>query len=230
MTKKTDPKATGQLLVAIERGDAFECWNAVHDGADVNATLADNLSVIQKASWCTKSRLEIVKFLLGCGADVDGMGGVGRSALALAATRDAREICYALIEAGAGLEVRLTDQDHTALGAAAYNGRPELFRSFVERGADLYAPHRLASGDVFTPLQLAARMGETEIVRYCLVDLGMDPNCKTKNGRTLTQLASKHEAIKELVMVSKTEVAIQGEVSAGGDEMGSRGHLAGPSL
>jgi ankyrin repeat protein len=208
-------EVTRELFRAIEAGGEADCWAAVRDGAELNAVSSDGYSVIQKASQCVKARKTIVDFLIGCGADVNLLGDRKDSAVALAIARDERNICHLLVEHGANIELRVSDLFYTALGSAAYNGRPELFKYIAEAGGDLHAPHRVA-GDVLNPLQLAARAGELEIVRYCLEDLGMDPNCKTERGRSLIQLASKSLEIKDLVRSQKAVVVVQDGV--GSDE------------
>ena len=207
-------EATRELFRAIEAAEDIDVWAAVRDGADLAGISSDGYSVIQKAASCVKARDSIVGFLIGCGADVNLLGDGKDSAISLAVGRDEREICRSLIERGADQDLRASQERLTALGSAAYNGRPELFRYLVEMGGDVHALH-LVSGDEVTPLQIAARAGELEIVRYCLQELGMDPECRTKRGRTLVQLASKHLAIKEFVRAHKSELAIQDGIGDG---------------
>jgi len=81
-----------------------------------------------------------------------------------------------LTEAGADLD--LAENDETALAMAAYEGRTDVCRFFLSRGAD---PNNTGPrGDVFSALYAAAAIGNVETVRLLLAN-GADHKLRNRN-------------------------------------------------
>ena len=115
--------------------------------------------------------LEIVRLLLGRGADINHTGGLFGTALCAAAYSGHLEVVRLLL--GRGAEFNLTHcLFGTALRAAAQNGNLETVRLLLDRGADV----NLTDG-ICTALGAAssAYKGRLEIVRL-LLDRGADVN------------------------------------------------------
>ncbi len=131
--------------------------------------------------------LESAKLLVAAGADVDDQAAYGISPMVLAAHSDHADVVAFLLEAGA--DPNAAGAGYTALHAAILRGNEAAVKALLEHGADPNArlqaatPTRRESGDFFfhntfigaTPIWLAARFGEPEIMRL-LAQHGADPS------------------------------------------------------
>lgn len=73
----------------------------------------------------------------------------------------------------------------TAFSKACWNGRLEVVKFLIDRGADVNA----RAGDKVTPLHQAARQGQLDVVRL-LLSKGADPKLKSDKGQTAENLAA----------------------------------------
>lgn len=139
--------------------------------------------------------LESAKHLLASGANVNDAAPTGASVLVLAAHSGQGAAARLLLERGA--EVNTQGAGYSALHAAVLRGDLELVKALLERGADPDArlakgtPSRYYSKDYAfndnlvgaTPLWLAARFGEPEIMSV-LAAKGADPRATLPDGTT----------------------------------------------
>jgi ankyrin repeat protein len=142
--------------------------------------------------------VEVLRYLIGAGADLNASTPVNETPLMLAAyfredgnasveRHDAA--VRLLVESGASLEN--VPGNYTPLAYAAYNNRQRALRFLIERGARLDAD---ASGDtisVNTPLMMAAIQGNREVVRVLLM-AGANPLVRVRNGHTAREFALKY--------------------------------------
>jgi ankyrin repeat protein len=128
------------------------------DASQVNAFSPQGFPPLALASFC--GHLEIVKFLLSKGADVNAIAqnATGYTALTGAVTSGQLEITAALLAAGANANYRYA-QGHSPLHSAAANGKVRLVQILLDHGADPAA--RLDDGQ--TPLSLAESKGHQEV-------------------------------------------------------------------
>ncbi|MCJ7476145.1 MAG: ankyrin repeat domain-containing protein, partial [Wolbachia endosymbiont of Homalodisca vitripennis] len=158
-------------------------------GADINAK--DNtFSRTPLHDAVIKGHLEIVKYLIEKGTDVDIRDGWNNSSLQHAASNSHLDIVKYLVEKGADLMDK-NNTGNTLLHFATGNpnnreGRLEVVKYLIEKGADLNA--RNDYGD--TPLHYAIRAGYLDIAKY-LVEKGADVNAKNSNGNTVLYSAAK---------------------------------------
>ncbi len=143
-------------LFAAAIGGADNVRVLVDKGADVNAVSLSGATPLMATSGG-----EVVSLLVSRGADVTTRSKRGESALADAARRGDVAAAKLLLDKGA--DVNAVDyRGYTPLILAAQHDRdsPELVRLLLSRGADV---HAVAEGH--TALTIAARRGETELVR-----------------------------------------------------------------
>lgn len=119
-----------------------------------------------------------IRALLAEGVDPDDRDGRGWTALQWASRSGQTGAVAALLEGGAGPDVR----DHgpngwTALMHAIHRGRTDAAIALMRAGADVNA----RSGGGVTPLMMAAGYGHIEIVR-ALLENGADPYARTGSG------------------------------------------------
>ena len=107
------------------------------------------------------------------------------------------EACSLLIERGADLNaISRNDAEHDALHAAIGGRHTSTVTLLLERGADIDA----MESHGYTPLHLAAVMGNEEIVRI-LLDRGANPKLPADDHRTAGDLAylAEHDALAALL-------------------------------
>ncbi|RLT28437.1 MAG: ankyrin repeat domain-containing protein [Chloroflexi bacterium] len=107
------------------------------------------------------------------------------------------EACALLIERGADLEaISRNDAEHDALHAAVGGRHASTVTLLLDRGANIGA----VESHGYTPLHLAAVMGNEEIVQI-LLDRGADPNARADDSRTPGDLAylAEHDELATLL-------------------------------
>uniref|UniRef100_A0AAG5CT98 Histone-lysine N-methyltransferase n=1 Tax=Anopheles atroparvus TaxID=41427 RepID=A0AAG5CT98_ANOAO len=142
-------------------------------------------------------KIDIIKLLLDCGADVTVKGPDGMTVLHLAAKLGQQEAVRVILESA---RKRLTARDmlafvngvdcgsYTALVWAAENRHKETIQLLLEVGADV----NICDKENNTSLHWAAMAGCSETM-HLLVKNGCDPNVQNINGDTPLHLACRHE-------------------------------------
>jgi len=171
------------LGFAAREGDIESARVMLDGGVDINYGDVDNTTALIVSIM--NKQYTFAKFLIDRGADVNIVGGYGRTAL------------YAIID--------MRNEDYSALpNRKSDDPLPtlDLFKMLLDRGANLNAaltanlPGRsgMDSGDTTlnvgtTPLMRAARAGDTAVMRL-LLDKGADPTLTTKDGNTALMFAA----------------------------------------
>ena len=132
------------------------------DEADVNIgdVLGENTQLHEAVE---DGELELVRFLIDAGADVNALDKWLDTPLIIAAEEGDLEIVQILVDAGADVNVQDRWLD-TPLHIATEEGDLEIVQILVDAGADVNVQDRW--GD--TPLQIAMEEGDTEIMRVIM--------------------------------------------------------------
>ncbi|KAJ6487633.1 ankyrin repeat-containing domain protein [Mycena sanguinolenta] len=130
-------------------------------------------SALQAASGC--GHTEIVRLLLGNGAEVNAIGGKRGTALQVACAEDHTDVVKLLLANGADVDAKGTFLG-TALQAASWAGNREVVALLLTNGADINAWGRYFG----SALQAASSHGNTEIARI-LLDNGAKVNQRGGN-------------------------------------------------
>lgn len=167
-----------ELAEAIESRDESRTEELIAAGADVEATGADDITMLQ---WAVRTRNpQGVTSLLEAGADPDRTGYYGNAALHMA-VYDIR-LVEALLAAGADPDVQNPHTRLTPLTEVCLSGNPDTFEALIAAGADV--SHESSNGGV--PIHTCARTNRGGLILRML-ELGADPTAATSAGTTFQE-------------------------------------------
>ena len=154
-----------------------------------------------------KGHIDIVKYLVEQGADLNAQDEDGWTVLMWAAQRGHIDIVRYLVEQGAEVNLQYKD-GYTALMQAVREGHTSIVRYLVEHGADLSVQDRMGG----TALMQAAQRGHIDIVRY-LVEQGAKVNVQDRNGGTALMQAARegHIDIVRYLVEQEANINMQNE-------------------
>lgn len=186
-------KGLSSLQYAVDEGKVEMTRFLLAKGADVNSeTHLGDIAL----HYATKRDSEILKLLIEAGSDVNKKNGGGMTPLHFAA-QDGQEDCiHLLLDHGANIEKKETNQEATPLSTAVHFGNEGCVRGFLERGANIEAKDSFGR----TPLHVAAALGRNGCLQV-LLEAGADAKATTNEGKTplaLAKMAGKHDVIELL--------------------------------
>jgi len=156
--------------------------------------------------------VEVMRYLIGAGADLNARTPAGETAMMLAAyfrgegaeVERHERIVRMLAEAGAVLENE--PYHYTPLAYAAYRGHDHIIRYLIKRGAQVDAGASPGDAYVNTPLMMAAMQGNQSSA-VLLLRAGADARIRVQNGHTAAELATKYRAHDLVPMLRCAEQA-----------------------
>ena len=214
---------TTRLLNALEADDVSYVRGAVQAGAlNPNqripaAAYPDGAPLIAIAA--RTASLEVMRYLISAGADLNARTSANETALMLAAFFfDANEqssgraferhesAVRMLVAAGAGLDNYLGY--YTPLAYAAYQGNDRVVRYLIERGARVNIDAQNGLTYVNTPLMMAAIQGNENIARV-LLRAGADADVRVRGGHTASEFAAKyrHAGLARILQCAERQAA-----------------------
>jgi len=194
-----------RLLNAIVADDAGYVRGVVSSGAaSVNQHIPapvymEGTPLITIAA--RSASLNVLRYLISAGADVNARTPAGETPLMLAAyfkdqdTQDGssyerhESAVRLLVTSGSGLENEA--HNYTPLAYAAYQGRERTVRYLLERGASVDADASNGTIYVNTPLMMACIMGHMDTA-LILLKAGANPRVRVKEGMTAREFAIKY--------------------------------------
>ncbi|KAJ7759531.1 ankyrin repeat-containing domain protein [Mycena metata] len=163
--------------------------NENHVPAETEGTAAANVNDLFVASQ--NGHLDVVKFLIEHGADVNAENEDGCTSLYLASRNGRLEVVKFLIEHGANINA--SDNDgYTSLSIASANGHLDVVKFLIEHGADINAKDQ--DGHL-TSLYVASANGHLDVVKF-LIEHGANIGASNKDGWTSLYLASTYGRLK----------------------------------
>ena len=157
--------------------EAFLDWVACGDQSKVEAYLAGGGDVEYRARSdrnnkdvregdtgltlaASHNKVEIMRELFCCGADIEGKNSIGSTALMIASERGHVDIVRLLLERNADINVRHEDGWTALMIAASERGHVDIVRLLLERNADI----NLQNKNGGTALMIASAKGHADIV------------------------------------------------------------------
>jgi ankyrin repeat protein/beta-lactamase regulating signal transducer with metallopeptidase domain len=171
---KIPPYTPGEELIdAAGRNDLFRIKQLLDQGVDPNYSGEAGWSPVVKAA--NSNKIEAVKLLLSRGGNPNSVKSPGWNYSALTLCENPK-IADVLFEAGADVNAKLFKRDVHIVSYQITFGHTAMVQWFVSKGVDL----KTAKGDEPTLLFDA---GNAEVAKI-LIDHGIDPNVRDKNGQT----------------------------------------------
>ncbi|WP_340163347.1 ankyrin repeat domain-containing protein [Commensalibacter communis] len=153
----TPEKIEALYFDTARQGETELLAEFIRAGMDINHQNHEGHTALILA--CYHNQLEAVKLLLEKGADPNIVDNKGATALTGVAFKGYIPIAQLLIKAGANVDAE-NNLRRTALMFAILFGRNDMAKFLIESGAN---PHH-TDGEGVTPIQLAERQGDEELV------------------------------------------------------------------
>lgn len=171
-------------------------------GADVECE-GDTTYLPALIDACLFGNLEVIKFLVKNGVDING-GNIKGDPIGTAAEYGNTSTVAYLINNGADInavpEYEDCPKDSSALMKAAHSGYLDIVKLLVENGADLEYQNETA--DNVTVIISAAKRGSLHILEY-LIKEGANINYQDKNGETALMAAVNSDYIDNVKLLVK---------------------------
>ena len=173
------------LVDAAQNGNLEKVKTLIEkEGVDINAKETETkfgfTALIAASNSFGYSNLEIVKYLISKGADINATTNYGVTALMMASLSGSLAVVKALVEGkkafisifSKGADINAKDnKNRTALLDASITGHLEIVKYLISKGADINAK----DNDGRTALADASANGHLEVVRY-LISKGANVN------------------------------------------------------
>lgn len=185
------------LLEAAMYDDMEAAKALVESGADVNQTNAYGHTPLILA--CNYGYEDLAQYLVDQGADVNVQGQDGGTAL-IAAASNSLALVDLLLSRGADVHARMANgtgvMTQFTIGIIRDRVPMELGEVLLAHGADVDEALTTGKAEGYTPLMMAARNNQEELVQF-LIDHGADVNAVAADGATPLSLAEDegHENI-----------------------------------
>merc|ERR1712113_992837 len=131
--------------------------------------------------------LNIVKYLVEKGANVDAFDDKNYTAMMHANANNRLEILKYLMEKGANVDAHNIEESTSSLILACNGGHLEVVKYLVEKGADVHARDSLHD----STLMVACKVGHLELTKY-LVEKGVDIHARNIRNMTAFDFASMY--------------------------------------
>jgi ankyrin repeat protein len=197
MTSTNDRDAV--LFAAAQAGDFAKVSAALAAGANVNAANPHGVTPLLEASG--QGHLELARYLIDQGAEIDYTGMIEGSPLMLVAYMGQIEFLRLFLAAGANANLAMPAGGETALHMAAVANRVAAAKVLLDAGADpnLHVKSGVATsmfdGNVKlwgeTPLHYAAAYGDEEMIQ-AMLRVGADRESPNTHGETPLEYAHRH--------------------------------------
>jgi ankyrin repeat protein len=215
------PVLSQEIFDAAQKGDLAKLKSLVQNNPNlVNAKNKDDDTPLHIAA--DAGHLEIARFLIQSGADVNSMNSSLRNPVLMAGYQGHKDVVKLLLENGANFDY-VDDRGYTPLRWAAVRGKKDVVELYVAKGAKIsiheaaacghfgFIDKKLSEGadinrlnqDGRTPLHQTVYSGNVETIEY-LINKGADINTKSSNNETPLDLAIERDR-KEIAAALRSQ-------------------------
>jgi len=163
-------KKDDELLEACYSGDIETVKKFILDNEDENiftyspgVNTADGWNETTLHYACKGGHVDIIKFLIQHGCNIDSIARFGRTPLQLACRYEKLDAVRVLLENGA--DVNGLRKENTPLNTACYFNNLDIVKVLIENGANIEA---IDICEKHTPLTFASERGYMEIVKFLI--------------------------------------------------------------
>lgn len=197
-----------ELVKAIQNKDLNLVKGHVKSGASVNETFQPTLSSLDHMEQVplTKTPLltlavnsnamEIVRYLLNQGAEVDILDDDGLTPLYHAADAGQCDMIRLLCEHGANKEFSINGRPYTVLGSAIYSRHSEAVRTLIDARTSLYSPSEAGEA-----IHIAAVSGNVEALELFLEKDPDSLESENPNGISPLELAIRNKREEAIIFL-----------------------------
>lgn len=208
--KPPKPGTLSALAGAAGNGQLDACELLLSEGAALNPDMKQSSSAPLHQA-CKANDVEIARFLLEVGADVDALNCYKTTPLMYCVKYGSPDLVSLILTYNPDLSI--TSFIHTAaIHWAVWPNHEQNMELLLQAGAD---PNQIM-GDGSTPLHCAAGGGFTEMVRL-LLDFGADPRIRNQDFMTAAKVAEEEgqgemaEVLRVAERVAREEERVQRE-------------------
>ena len=191
------------LLLSSQNGGLRIVKMLVEAGAGVSATQRGGSTSLMIAA--VFGHTETVRYLVGLPqVDVSHKDKKGFTSLLASAEKPGAGVVQLLIDAGADIEIRHSDDGRSPLLVASRRGNPRVVEVLVRAGADVC----VTDNNGYTCLSLAAYYGQTETVRtlLCMPEVDVNQSNSSCNTALHYAVAQKNSDVVQLLIDAGADV------------------------
>ncbi len=199
------------LMIACSFSHSHVVRILLAKGANVSIVGGDGFTALHLA--VAEGHLAVTKMLVEAGAELEVLTADGSTPLYMAASDGHSEVMCVLVEAGANPNFRHFDGT-TPLYLAAHHGDVNAVKKMLHAKANpLLAKKRPEPRkECVVPLDVAALMGHSEVVRELVQQVGIEGCGGASGGVQALHLAAMNRHLDILVMLTDAGVVDTGEV------------------
>ena len=193
-----------EFFEALQEHNFDEAAEMLKNGANLSPTCGFNHRCQPLATAAKEGDLELMRFLIDNGADLDGYNAYDDVALIYALENQQIESAKLLVESGANVNIPNAFGISPFIGATS-TGDIDLVTSMIQNGAELDKNYLLSTSNAkpgqknMRPLEFAIKYDQPEIIAL-LLGAGANPSLRTLSGETVAELGrkSKSKVVREL--------------------------------
>lgn len=206
-SKQANNQDSSALFESIRNHD-FERVKAIVRETNVDLDPPTQPNMVNKALAYASiyGNLEIVKFILDQGVEIDGKIAYGGTALLRAMEVNNNDIAEFLIKSGADVNIPNAFGISPMVGSAISNNI-KLMNLIISHGGDINKAHKMTvstgHGELaFNPIQWAIIEKNKESVEH-LIEAGASLDIKTKDNESLLELAKKRSSPETIKLIER---------------------------
>ena len=202
-----EPQGATPLMLAAYNGFLRVVRILLNKGASVSIGGDDGVTALNLSAG--EGHIAVSEALIKAGADLEAKNSLkGATPLHFAAVEGHSKVMRALVEAGANPNCRGVD-GATPLYAAAQGGHMDAVKLLVRAKANPLLTTMFA-GQNFTPMEIAAQQGRSEVVRWMIEKIGVEGCGDANAGVAALVVAAVNQYMDTMALLTDAAVVDTG--------------------